>query len=861
MNNRKGFTLVELIAVLVVLALIIGLSATAYLGIRESSLDQDYNNLVAYLETKAANYARRTGITSVTVQDLIDAGETIPDDEINIYNPKNNESMNCFLIVSSYENGEYNAKLQRDIGKEEDGSCRSHEAVKDHAICIIQPDGTCLEIEKPMAIDKWFADNLTLGVLDKNKNLLTEATAVFSWVSTGGDSSNASTITTNVSLANSSNYTVTVNSDGNEGKASAIINIDKQAPAIASVESDPSWNTKKKIKIYTTDFNGSGVDKISVNNNPTCPTNRSEYKIGVSNNTTTVEVVKGDYYICAIDKVGNMSATAYHTIVDNIDTIGAETISLTVNPTGYAKTVSLIGKAKDTQSGLVAYQFNESATMPSTGWVTITKTNNEITQTKPNVSKNGTYYFWVKDAVGNVSSASYKVNNIDSEGAETISLTANPTGYAKTVSLIGKAKDTKSGLVAYQFNESATAPTTGWVTITKTNNEITQTKTNVSKNSTYYFWVKDAVGNVSNAKYKLDKIDNKAADTISLTSSVPNTTYTKSLVLTGTATDNKSGITQYQITTSSSTPSSGWKTVSATKTISTQLKVTSNATYYLWVKDAVGNIDKVNYKVTNIDTVGPLYKSGGILSISGTTGSVTTATFTDVSTPITVYYYFTTSTATPSTTTLNSTKKTFTARCGTKYYAWAKAVDKLGNYTMKYLGSKDAPACCSVGNYRYYTCSDRGWKIEGRDNECTGEFETRITSEPCNYYGDCGDYGGCTTSNLKWRYCEHYYGNELDWKGESQPCTYIPPSTGGSSSSGSSSSKPNVNKCKYYEPFEDENATLGGSCTSQGGTKGKCYGKNLTNCICCSGSLRLSTSNDLIGYGWCIDGSDKNCTG
>ena len=64
--------------------------------------------------------------------------------------------------------------------------------------------------------------------------------------------------------------------------------------------------------------------------------------------------------------------------------------------------------------GLVAYQFSTSSslTASSTGWSTITNTKSEITKTY-SASSNGTYYFYVKDAAGNINKKSVVISKID----------------------------------------------------------------------------------------------------------------------------------------------------------------------------------------------------------------------------------------------------------------------------------------------------------------------------------------------------------------------------------------------------------------------------------------------------------------
>ena len=68
--------------------------------------------------------------------------------------------------------------------------------------------------------------------------------------------------------------------------------------------------------------------------------------------------------------------------------------------------------------------------------------------------------------------------------------------------LTGKAIDTGSGIIAYQFSTDAklTASSSGWTSITNTKSEITQTKIIDSIDEPYYFYVKDASGNVTRSE-------------------------------------------------------------------------------------------------------------------------------------------------------------------------------------------------------------------------------------------------------------------------------------------------------------------------------------------------------------------------
>ena len=73
-KKNKAFTLTELIAVIVILSILITLSVVVFMNIRRNTLEKEYTNLVSYLETKAALYAKDTGITTISVEDLIKEG-------------------------------------------------------------------------------------------------------------------------------------------------------------------------------------------------------------------------------------------------------------------------------------------------------------------------------------------------------------------------------------------------------------------------------------------------------------------------------------------------------------------------------------------------------------------------------------------------------------------------------------------------------------------------------------------------------------------------------------------------------------------------------------------------------------------
>ena len=132
------------------------------------------------------------------------------------------------------------------------------------------------------------------------------------------------------------------------------------------------------------------------------------------------------------------------------------------------------------------------------------------TSTNLTATANGYFYAEATDLAGNKITTSLQISNID-KIKPTISLTANTTATANSVTLTGKSQDTLSGITAYAWTDTATAPTT-WTSITKTTAEIAPTTT-LTANGTKYFWTKDGSGNTNVASLAVTNIVAKASIT------------------------------------------------------------------------------------------------------------------------------------------------------------------------------------------------------------------------------------------------------------------------------------------------------------------------------------------------------------
>ena len=259
MIRKKGFTLIELLAVIAILSLLVDLATVTILNVRDNVLEQSYENVVNLLETEAANYAEDTGIMTVTVADLIAEGYVLPDDETDIYNPVNNESLNCRLISSVFENGEYVSTFGEDIGKSNTETCNVYEKNADLVICRYNEDRTeCVELG-----DNWLNENITLGVKrcnsEKEVNINSDE-YTYAWQSSDGSYSSASYIDTNVNLIFQGNYSVRVTFSPNEiSEVNKEIKIDMQNPMVVDAILDESetvsgWAQKNMQQLLVVTF-------------------------------------------------------------------------------------------------------------------------------------------------------------------------------------------------------------------------------------------------------------------------------------------------------------------------------------------------------------------------------------------------------------------------------------------------------------------------------------------------------------------------------------------------------------------------------------------------------------------------------
>ena len=371
--KSKGFTLTEILAVIVILAILVGIGTPVYYNITNNTRKNEYNAKINYLKTQAIKFAEETNIESaktITVSTLVQNGYVVADNYIDndggeipfIQNPQDSEDnlacriinigidgydrtanvtedSNCDLVVQEvlattlgikaydYEklnNGSY--KIIKELRY--DSSTSSFEWTKSDVLLIINPNYSSL-------VDARFTVEGTTKVIDKND--------VFTKPSVGATVNKLYSNMETINALSILRASVSVSAQFNEnnqivGKnVTTEVKIDKEEPIVSST-SYSGWTSKdsneqKSLTVYLSDGNGSGpaYAYLTKDNNAAQINKYNKYAVnsdgqakvthGYQTSSSQVLLENGDYYIWGEDKVGNIVTTPKKVTVTNVDKI------------------------------------------------------------------------------------------------------------------------------------------------------------------------------------------------------------------------------------------------------------------------------------------------------------------------------------------------------------------------------------------------------------------------------------------------------------------------------------------------------------------------------------------------------------
>lgn len=492
-QKNKGFTLTELIAVIVILAVLISISSVVFINVRKNILKSQYEELVTYLEAKAVEYANDTNITTISVEDLIKEGYVTPDDQNIIYNPETKESMNCYIIKSTFTDGNFEAKLDKDLKMEDGKTCKTYTKTSELQICVVDGN-TC----KSFNGSEWFGNNVTLGVLYSNETIKSEAT--YNWISSGGLSGTESTLTTKTESISEDTVKCTVTFDDIQSETKKNVRIDRESPFVIDVKIDKQYvwaANNKDVTINVADGAGSGVDKIYVVKSALTSCSGIDFTENVTNNTYKTKLDAGDYSVCVKDKVGNVS--------NNVYTFKVEMVDKTPSDPNFSASDGLGSNSYHSSDYTLSWQSSNDG--GSQDLIYYYGTNpNALTNTGTfkYISKDSSFYetYYVKACtrVTNLCSnvKSYIANN--DIYAPVISLTNSSSSCARSHTIRATITDNDTGVVAYAITSSSSTPSS-WTSINKNKTYNLSMTINGNVNQTYYIHAKDDEGNTSYVYY------------------------------------------------------------------------------------------------------------------------------------------------------------------------------------------------------------------------------------------------------------------------------------------------------------------------------------------------------------------------
>lgn len=405
MKSKKGFTLIELLAVIAILGIVIAIAIPTYLNVRKQSLEKQYDNVVSRIETAAEKYAKETSLITVSVEQLIKEGYLPADDETDIYDPRDNESLNCRMLEVKVENDTYTAKLTDMDLKESNGKCSPYEVKSIMGLITAEcysENNNQEEINRcnnalKNTNGKWYTGSVKLSINNKSGKKITG----YNWTSLTGDNGKDETLIVTAEKGKNTTYSVVITYEDNTSEKGSIdINIDNEKPNIANIGMDQKWtNTNKDVKVEASDGIYSGIDSYYIGTNPNCP-------IDGFADTNVKNLGTGTYYVCAKDKAGNISDVR-PIVVDKIDKTNPYCTGGKLSSTSITEDAV----CQDNESGIkdIEYYVSTDPSTPpqdSNGW----KSKTDISFS---VSCGTTYYLFVKatDMAGNIFVSKESVNS------------------------------------------------------------------------------------------------------------------------------------------------------------------------------------------------------------------------------------------------------------------------------------------------------------------------------------------------------------------------------------------------------------------------------------------------------------------
>ena len=344
MKNNKGFTLVELLAVVVLIGILSVVAVSTYRGVNESAKNKSLEAKIEHITSAAEKWARENNITTKTnisvnnlvVEGYITADEVSPDGLAMIKNPVNGQNMICNTIDISFSNGQIKTKYNSNIQ-----DCKlAKQSLVDNKIGItIKARGNKdVTGNTSGSIAKWTNQDIVIIVnsteydpkatsisFDFEGNTVTKSKSVLgkytgtSFIEKEEADKYYNVFFIDSELILNSKVVVTYDIPGEGTKSRAYtIRFDKEE-ATATVKSNSEWlTTNTEIKVIVDDGKGSGPKNFYLSKSETGYTEADKHSAIPIVPVEDLDV--GKYYVWTEDNAGNVSSSYKLSLdINNID--------------------------------------------------------------------------------------------------------------------------------------------------------------------------------------------------------------------------------------------------------------------------------------------------------------------------------------------------------------------------------------------------------------------------------------------------------------------------------------------------------------------------------------------------------------
>jgi len=345
---KKGFTLIEVMSVIIIMAILLLLITPIYSGVVLRIKQSMYETKVSEVLSKSEKYYEEKGIFVFDIKGLIEEGYLEPDNELGEFqDPRDDSSMLCDVITMTEKDGTYSGHLT------ESDTCYSKEELENlfGIVELILEDKEGNKIPKINGTDWLREKEVYIDFrLREDYSYLESAIEEVLWYGEQEIHCNQENISscrylveTDSVLHTTIYFEMNLNLDGLPVIVSnqKELLLDNVAPIIKNVNQkgiNVELNQEQIVEFELSDGLGSGVSEYGITTDANC--NSVSFQVA-SEGIQTVYLKNGDYYICTKDKVGNISdesdADARKITVTNVDekkpTIESLTVQSTV--TGY----------------------------------------------------------------------------------------------------------------------------------------------------------------------------------------------------------------------------------------------------------------------------------------------------------------------------------------------------------------------------------------------------------------------------------------------------------------------------------------------------------------------------------------------